>query len=431
MNMPPKSSHTLPFTSQIEEPVDLNLQMEVDGGTESSDQLVQTPPLIDMTEIRAEASHNPHGFLYRVSKPFRRVIGAIKEWSDLQRKIRVISTSMEKNEWDVLESINNYRMLLSSVSFKPTKLDKDIWEGYQYLRSKIPVQKKETAKRPLLFRRRRTLRVLHGEWVELQTRQSALLDTLVKAPKSVEFFNRINFARIKKREEEIREAEIARRNAEAKESIEKSLAQLGTLFTPGNQFSLGSSILKLEDAQSFWTTRLAEISNLETARSMDADELISIYQSMEGALQDAPRMAEQVREVEVQFMRMVTMNEELATFGKYIIPADELARMLTVVQNEIPNLWASRKLGKTALVAQRSRRLYQILRDPPSVQSCPWPKGASPAWLGPSWPGPHPCQSVRSHRSCGDLFPQSTRATGLCAGILMPSHGLRSRSRRK
>jgi len=336
----PDSSHTLPFVDKIEELNDVDLQFEEGREIIEAGPPLKSAPPIDVTEFRVEAAQNPNSFFYRVGQPFRRAFSAIKEWGGLQRNIRTVSASIQKKEWDVLESINNYRMLLSGVTFKPVKLDQEIWEAQEQIKSSLPGLKKKTALRPLFLRKLQSLRELSTEWETLQIQQANLLDTLAKAPKSVEFYNRINFARIKKREQELRDAEVAKRNAEAKESIEKALAQLGSVFNPTDQNNLGSSVLKLDDAKNYWATRLAEVSNLEIASSIDADEVISIYRNMESTILDAPRMAEQVKEVEVQFMRMVTMHEELSGYGKMIIPADDLGRMYMVVHNEIPSLWA-------------------------------------------------------------------------------------------
>jgi HD-GYP domain-containing protein (c-di-GMP phosphodiesterase class II) len=153
-------------------------------------------------------------------------------------------------------------------------------------------------------------------------------------------------ARIKKREHELQEAEVSKRNAQAKESIEKVLSSLAQADSHGEIATVSSGILKLEDAQSFWRSRLQEIGNMETGRNMDPDEVIQIYRNLEGTIRDAPRMAEQVKEVEVQFIRMMTMHEELSSYGKVIIPAEDMARILIMVQDEIPKLWATGEWDK-------------------------------------------------------------------------------------
>jgi putative nucleotidyltransferase with HDIG domain len=286
------------------------------------------------------------GFFGNISLTFRRGVGAVREWRSLQRQIQSEYVKVAKNEWAVQESLNEYRLVATNVSFKPQKLDQEIWSVYENLWKNTPVLKEKTRRMPLYLHRRQTLREVNASWEALSIQQKALLETLAKAPKSVEFYNRIHLARIKKHEHELREAEVAKRNAQAKESIEKVLSGMIHADGQGEIATVSSGILHLEDAQSFWRSRLQEISNMETGRNMDPDEIIQIYRNLEGTIRDAPRMAEQVKEVEVQFIRMMTMHEELSTYGKNIIPAEDLAHILILVQDEIPKLWVTGEWDK-------------------------------------------------------------------------------------
>ncbi|MDD5370788.1 MAG: HD domain-containing protein [Anaerolineaceae bacterium] len=272
---------------------------------------------------------------------FTRVIGAFREWVVLQKTIRLNSAAATMHGWEIRENLNVYRMILSTVAFKSHKLDNDIWNTDERINTILPDLQRKTHKKALFLRGRKTLRALDHEWKLLVEEQVSLLDTLEKSPKSIEFYNRIHLAQIQKREQEVRESEVARRSAQAKEAIEKALAHIGEADMQLEGPTLGRGILKLDEAKNFWTSRLQEISNLETSSNMDPDEIIHIYSGLQSTIQDAPRMAEQVREVEVQFTRMMSMHEDLASYGKNIIPAEDMARMLMVVQDVIPNLWAT------------------------------------------------------------------------------------------
>jgi putative nucleotidyltransferase with HDIG domain len=264
----------------------------------------------------------------------------MREWKRLQNQIRTHAALVAKNEWDVLEGLNTYRMVLSGVSFKPLKVDQEIWDIYSSLRYEVPVLTKKTIRRGLMFHRVKQLRKYELDWTEILQKQQKLLDLLAKAPKSVEFYNRIHLARIKKREQELRDAEIARRNAQAREAIEKALSQFGQTDLRGIG-APGASILKIDDAKIYWSERLQEIINLETTTKTDPDELIAVFKNLEHIIVDAPSMAEKVREIEVQFIRLMSMQEELSAFGKNVIPSEELARMLMVFQDDVPKLWAT------------------------------------------------------------------------------------------
>ncbi len=304
----------------------------------------ELPPLDPPTQ--EQKNHRSGGPFGAISNTFRRGAGAIREWKFLQNNIKNTSAKVSRNEWLVQESLNEYRIVVTSVSFKPQKLDDEIWSTMETIRKNAPVLRQKIRKFPLFLLSRKTLRGYNGAWEDLYHQQRTLLDTLAKAPKSVEFYNRIHLARIKKREQEVLDTEIAKRNAAAKESIERALSSLGQASLQSELASVGSGILKLDDAHNFWQARLQEISNIESKQSMDPDEVIQIYRNLEGTIKDAPRMAEQVKEVEVQFIRMMSMHEELSTYGKNIIPSEDLARILIMVQDEIPKMWATGEWDK-------------------------------------------------------------------------------------
>jgi putative nucleotidyltransferase with HDIG domain len=297
--------------------------------------------------LEAAADATPSTFSGEISENpkklgfFKRPIVAIREWLDLQRNIRLNNAEATKHELGIRENLNVYRMTLSGVSFKSHKLDNDIWSAHERINELLLALRLRTRKKALLLRSRGTLRELDQDWTRLVGEQVSLLDVLEKSPKTIEFFNRIHLAQIQKREQEVRESEVAHRSAQAKESIEKALAHIGEADMRLDGPMLGTGILKLDEAKNFWASRLQEITNLESSSSMDPDEIIHIYSGLQATIQDAPRMAEQVREVEMMFVRMMSMHEELSSYGKNIIPAEEMAKMLMTVQDIIPKLWAS------------------------------------------------------------------------------------------
>jgi len=286
----------------------------------------------------------------------------VHEWKRLQNQIQAHAVMVAKNDWDVLEGLNTYRMVLSGVSFKPLKVDQEIWEIYNSLRTEVPILTRKTIRRSLFLHGVKQLRMYEREWTQLREKQQRLLDLLAKAPKSVEFYNRIHLARIKKREQELRDAEIARRNAQARESIEKALSQFGQQDIRGIG-TPGSTILKLDEAKKFWSERLQEIINLETTTKTDPDEMIAVFRDLEHIIVDAPSMADKVKEVEVSFIRLMSMQEELSAYGKKVIPAEELARVLIMFQDEVPKLWATgdwEKLRKALSEISNFVKFYEL-----------------------------------------------------------------------
>ncbi len=252
-----------------------------------------------------------------------------------------MSALVAKKDWDVIEGLNYYRIVLSGVTFKSGKVDQEIWDLHNQVQTRIPELSEKTRKLPLFLYTNKTLRRIHLEWFNLVDLQDHLLDALAKAPKSVDFYNRIHLARIKKREQEVRDAEIAKRNAQAKEAIERALAKLGDHNSTGKSLTSGSKILRLEDANVYWNQRLVEITSLERSSNLEPDEVIRVLQNLQETINDAPGMAQRVKEVEVMFVRLISMHDELSAYGKNLIPQEDLARALITMQDEVPKLWAT------------------------------------------------------------------------------------------
>lgn len=322
--------------------VDSALEQNLPAGSIPQSVLEDQPVLnadapASITEEPAAKNHKPA----KNRNIFQKSSDDIKEWQELQKNITAVSAAVSKNDRDVLENLNNYRLVISAVSFKPQKLDQEIWGLYEDIQTRTPVLTQETKRKPLYLRKKVTLQSLNDAWERVHTLQDNLLDILAKAPKSVEFYNRIHLARIRKREQELRDAEISKRTAQAKESIEKALSKLGQPEAAPESAGPLATILRVDDARDFWNSRLQEISNIESSTNLDSDEIINVYRNLESSILDAPRMADQVKDTEVMFIRLMSMHEELASYGKSIIPAEDMARFLLMMQDEVPKLWAS------------------------------------------------------------------------------------------
>jgi len=329
-----------PLEKEVKKPIEMQPpqipQDSIKEPVKGNDDTDTTGLLVDESSTTQESA----GLSRSASEPTGGLFHPIREWKRLQNQIRAHAVMVAKNEWDVQEGLNSYRMVLSGVSFKPLKVDQEIWEIYNFLKAEVPLLRKKTIRRGLFLNGVKQLRIYEQEWTQLRQKQQQLLELLARAPKSVEFYNRIHLARIKKREQELQDTEIARRNAQAREAIEKALSQFGQQDVRG-MGTPGSTILRIDEAKKYWSERLQEIINLETTTKTEPDELIAVFKDLEHLIVDAPSMAEKVKEVEVQFIRLMSMQEELSAFGKNVIPAEELARVLMTFQDEVPKLWAT------------------------------------------------------------------------------------------
>ncbi|HEX2980534.1 MAG TPA: HD-GYP domain-containing protein [Anaerolineaceae bacterium] len=305
----------------------------------------------------------------------------MRKWKALQRQILARSAQVAKNDFDVQENLNNYRLILSEAMFKPAKVDQEIWETYRKIVSESPELRRKSLRTPLYLQSRKKLEAIDRAWGDLLREQEMLLEMLDKAPKTIDFYNRIHLARIQRHEQEKTDAEVADQTARAKDAVEKALASLDQKNEYGQTAPLNSTILRLEDARSFWRKRLSEVVQLETNARMQPDEMVSIFRNLEDTIGELPSMAEQVKEVEVMFIRLMTLHEELSSFGKNIIPPDDLSHMLVTVQDEIPHLWATgswEKLRKCLVEVKAFIKHYDLtVRTELSVAERRKPSGSN------------------------------------------------------
>lgn len=304
----------------------------------SHQKLSSTQDLADTApEIASVDSNNHSSPKNPVQRAFRDAINAVQEWSELQKQIRRYAAAQGKVDWEIQEGINEYRMALSQVSFKSRKLDDEIWQLNEQVRTAVPAVKTNTHKfPPLSLRKRSRLRALSRDWKALRRDQDQLIEILETAPKSVDFYDRIHLARFKKDEQVLQEKEITEKNQQARQAIESALQKVEG---ESEILSLDSSILRLDDAKTYWTSRLQEIDRLGTSHQMSPDELIQVYHGLESTIQDAPRMAGQIKSTEVAFNRLMAMHDELAGYGKSAIPAEDVARTFVTIQEDVPRLW--------------------------------------------------------------------------------------------
>lgn len=269
----------------------------------------------------------------------KRISAEVSEWKYRKAHIRKLAAALLRQEQRVLEGLNSYRLALSEVSFKSQKLDKEIWELYHRIEKDQAPLRRNTFSRSLSTRSLTWLRDIDHRWEMLMRQQRALLDLLDTAPRSVEFYNRIHMTRIVKQEQEVRQVEVSKKSESARLAVQKMLSQFEN-ESQVEELTAGSSILRMEDARSYWNGKVQEISKMELGGHISTDELVNVLNNLRDTISEAPKMADRVKGIEIMFFKLISMHEELAGFGKNIISQEDLARMLITVQDEIPRLWA-------------------------------------------------------------------------------------------
>ncbi len=308
----------IPITSENEP-----LQQPLAGrGNGSSDEQAHLPDAAEASQEQAKEA-----------------TGAYRQWRLLRREIPELQATAEKNSLWIESALHDYRLTCLELTYRLEQVEAEIWELYHQVREEYPRLQKATARKPLIFSSRSRLVNLRDQWKALIERQVKLIDTLNSAPESQRFYNTTQLLRKHLAEEHARREEAARRVRMASDQLEHALEQLNERSAEFESVASGSRILRLEDAQKVWRTRLEEFRSGEISELTNAEELVRKIHLLNETVREAPISARWIRATEVKFARLIESNELLASLGKAAISQDEQARMTTILYEHVPRLW--------------------------------------------------------------------------------------------
>lgn len=266
----------------------------------------------------------------------------IKEWREFQQELRGYENDKEALFELIRNELHDYRIILTQMDFKAPKFDEQIWELYHFIEDEIPhMRRKRLEKRPLTLHSYKKLRARVMAWRNIYAKKEALMELLEKAPKALEFYNKMQIMREQRSKELILKQEQTQKITAARKSLETALEYIERRNTEGEEITYGSNILRLDEAQQFWEKNLREVFQIEQAGTTNADEVLEKIYTLETVVREAPSLARRVREIEEQFGRLSNMHDMLAGYGKSLIPKSELARTTIMLYERIPALWAT------------------------------------------------------------------------------------------
>ncbi len=278
---------------------------------------------------------------------------AIQEWNRLRHKIHSYPEATHRQLKEIEREFTLYRLTLTGLSYKAPRIEDEILEVFNRVNNQIPVMEERNHKRPLLLYTNPLLRELEESWEHILADQDHLCMLLTKAPKGLEFYNRMQIVREQKRQEELRQRENESRIETAYESIKKALSLVEHQCKDDEPVLFGNEILTIQDAQNLWNENLTEILTIRDARTAGVETILDKMHSLEETIRDYPSISKQIQRVGERFSRLIGYHDLLSSYGKRIIPQAEIARASAMMYEQIPALWSSGNYSNLKVYLER------------------------------------------------------------------------------
>ncbi len=275
------------------------------------------------------------------SQKIKTVQKAINDWNRLRHEIAHYPELSKAKMKEIEKQFSLYRLSLTNLSYKAPKIEDEILEVFDKIEQTIPQLEQQNRQRPLIFNTNPMLRKLEQDWQKVDASQQHLSKLLTKAPKGMEFYNRMQIVREQKRQEELRHKENENRIDVAYESLKKALSYVEHECKDDEPILFGNEILTISDAQKLWTDSLNDILTMKDAKTIGVDKLLDEIHTLEDTVRDYPTISKQVQRIGDRFSRLIAYHDLLSSYGKRIIPQGEVTRASAMMYEQIPALWSS------------------------------------------------------------------------------------------
>lgn len=288
-----------------------------------------------------------------LSRRIQVVTDTIEEWKFLRREIRAFPARTKIRMKEIENHFMVYRLTFANLTYKAPRIEEEIQEVYNKIISQMPLLEERTRKRSLLFRNLQTLRELHQEWLKVAEQQDHLIALLQKAPKGMDFYNRMQIIREQRRQEELRQKENQERIEAAYESLKKALSYVEHQCKDDEPIVYGNEVLTLEDAQKVWNEHITEILTMKDLKNASVETVLARIRSLEETIREYPSLSKQIQRVGERFSRLIALHDLLSSYGKRIIPQAEISRSSTIMFEQIPALWSTGQYHNLKVLLER------------------------------------------------------------------------------
>lgn len=283
------------------------------------------------------AGNEETNFLYRY---INNTSYALNEWNALRHDIKGYPRRVNQNIEKIHDSLSVYRLKMTELRYKATQVDNEIWDLYNEIIDDSPLINKRTRGLPLQLRTRSNLKNLWNAWNVLIAKQEQLLDSLSKAPEALDFYNKMLVMKEYHEQEKYEQEENLQRITDAKRNAEIGLKRyLEELNRIGNKTN-GSKVLHLDDAERSIINNLNRIQQVEKIDQDTTDEVLRDIFKLNKFMGEAPAKVYWIREIEEKYNRLLSVHKALESYGKGIIPEEEIARTTVMLYEKVAEYWS-------------------------------------------------------------------------------------------
>ncbi|MEW6180192.1 MAG: hypothetical protein AB1522_09725 [Chloroflexota bacterium] len=205
----------------------------------------------------------------------QKVTDLVEEWKHLRSEIKAFPARVNERMKEIENHFMVYRLTFAGLTYKAPRIEEEIHEVYSQIVEQIPLLEERTKKRPLIFRNLQTLRELNQDWLSILEKQEHLIGLLQKAPRGMDFYNRMQIIREQRRQEELRQKENQQRIEAAYESLKKALSYVEHQCRDDEPIIFGSEVLTLEDAQKVWNEHITEILTMKDLKNASVETVLA------------------------------------------------------------------------------------------------------------------------------------------------------------
>ncbi|MFN7036283.1 MAG: HD domain-containing phosphohydrolase [Bellilinea sp.] len=339
------------FESDAVEPIKADSEKpEVGAANIITDQNTTVEETGTASELTSEPAPVKQNWL---SQRLQGVTHSIEEWKWLRREIRAFPARTQERMKEIEKYFMVYRLTFANLTYKAPRIEEEIQEVYNQIIQTLPQLEQKTKKRSLIFRKLQNLRELHQQWLKLSEQQDHLIALLQKAPKGMDFYNRMQIIREQRRQEELRQKENQERIEAAYESLKKALSYVEHQCKDEEPIVYGNEVLSLEDAQKVWNEHITEILTMKDLKNASVETVLARIRSLEETIREYPSLSKQIQRVGERFSRLIALHDLLSSYGKRIIPQAEISRSSTIMFEQIPALWSTGQYHNLKILLER------------------------------------------------------------------------------
>ncbi len=335
------------------EAIDSSISEAKIQATETILPLEQNEPIAEAAPVEESTQPPPPVKRNWLNQRIQVITDSIEEWKYLRREIRAFPSRARERMREIERYFMVYRLTFANLTYKAPRIEEEIQEVYDQIVNQLPLLEERTKKRSLFFKNLQFLRELHQEWLKVSEQQNHLITLLQKAPKGMDFYNRMQIIREQRRQEELRQKENQARIEAAYESLKKALSYVEHQCKDDEPIVYGNEVLTLEDAQKVWNEHITEILTMKDLKNASVETVLARIRSLEETIREYPSLSKQIQRVGERFSRLIALHDLLSSYGKRIIPQAEISRSSTIMFEQIPALWSTGQYHNLKILLER------------------------------------------------------------------------------